>query len=425
MTRPKMDARPFQNTETTWRGIAMRRQSVLLALTCLVGRCVANHYSTLGVARDSAADLIKKAYRNIALKHHPDKIPKSASAETRRSSQRVFEQANEAFEVLSDPAQRRQYDFELANPIKKGDDGVFRRGEPGAAPTRPIVEVKVTCGLEEMGGWAEAQISLDSWTAALGATVTEEAALRLGLPLRLYLPPGSSDGDVVRYTVRSLGPQGVDIAFKLSARKHRRWARKGNDLHGTVTLSAWHRLFPTSVRLRGVDGERTIVRPAGERVKRAKPTKVTLASRGMPIAGSGDNPRNAERGDMHVTLSVRSVGAEAALLVGRVGGAVGVGLVGRAAYWRVPLVAAAAADAAGLVFATVESFLSNEVFGRATPMARRSRARAKAARQAESYRRRSEREAARVREQRERRSRAFWQPIRRRLNEAWVWAFDS
>ena len=128
---------------------------------------------------------------------------------------------------------------------------------------------------------------------------------------------------------------------------------------------------------------------------------------------------------MHVTLSVRSVGAEAALLVGRVGGAVGVGLVGRAAYWRVPLVAAAAADAAGLVFATVESFLSNEVFGRATPMARRSRARAKAARQAESYRRRSEREAARVREQRERRSRAFWQPIRRRLNEAWVWAFDS
>ena len=145
----------------------------------------------------------------------------------------------------------------------------------------------------------------------------------------------------------------------------------------------------------------------------------------MPIAGSGDNPRVAERGDMHVTLCVRSVGAEAALLVGRVGGAVGVGLVGRAAYWRVPLVAAAAADAAGLVFATVESFLSNEVFGRATPMARRSRARAKAARQAESYRRRSEREAARVRELRERRRRAIWDPIRRRLREAWVWAFDS
>ena len=63
-----------------------------------------DYYQVLGVKRDAEADEIKKAYRQLALKNHPDKNPGDAEAETR------FKQAAEAYEVLSDQEKRRRYD---------------------------------------------------------------------------------------------------------------------------------------------------------------------------------------------------------------------------------------------------------------------------------------------------------------------------
>ena len=138
--------------------------------------------------------------------------------------------------MLGDPAQRRNYDFELENPIQKGEDGVFRRGEPGAAPPRPSVEVRVSVGLAELGGWEQADISTTAWSQALGAFVSADVAARLGLPLRVYLPPGSADGDVIRYTIPTLGPTGVDVDIRLVAKAHPRWKRYGDALHTTIRL---------------------------------------------------------------------------------------------------------------------------------------------------------------------------------------------
>ncbi|MBP6893181.1 MAG: DnaJ domain-containing protein [Pseudacidovorax sp.] len=105
-----------------------------------------NHYDTLGVAPDATADEIRKAYRRLARKYHPD-VSKEADAQTR------MREINEAHEVLGDPARRAEYDA-MAERLRRGatmghgdgfapppgwEDGssFFRSGGPGAGAEAP------------------------------------------------------------------------------------------------------------------------------------------------------------------------------------------------------------------------------------------------------------------------------------------------
>jgi len=63
-----------------------------------------DYYEVLGVSKDTAAADIKKAYRRVAMKNHPDRNPENKAAED------TFKEANEAFEVLSDKEKRARYD---------------------------------------------------------------------------------------------------------------------------------------------------------------------------------------------------------------------------------------------------------------------------------------------------------------------------
>ena len=75
-----------------------------------------DYYEILGVGRQASDSDIKKAYRKLALKHHPDKNPDDASAEEK------FKEAAEAYEVLQDDQKRAKYD-------RFGHDGL--KGGPG------------------------------------------------------------------------------------------------------------------------------------------------------------------------------------------------------------------------------------------------------------------------------------------------------
>lgn len=66
---------------------------------------MSNYYEILGVAKNATADEIKKAYRTLAFKYHPDRNPGNAEAEEK------FKQISAAYDVLGDEAKRRQYDM--------------------------------------------------------------------------------------------------------------------------------------------------------------------------------------------------------------------------------------------------------------------------------------------------------------------------
>lgn len=80
-----------------------------------------DYYEILGIDRTAGPDVIKKAYRKLALQHHPDRNPDDAAAETK------FKEAAEAYEVLSDPQKRQRYD-------RFGHAGVRGNGAGGQGP---------------------------------------------------------------------------------------------------------------------------------------------------------------------------------------------------------------------------------------------------------------------------------------------------
>jgi molecular chaperone DnaJ len=65
-----------------------------------------DHYQVLGVARDSTRDEIKKAYRSLAMRYHPDRNPVN-----RKEAEEKLKEINAAYEVLGDESARRQYDY--------------------------------------------------------------------------------------------------------------------------------------------------------------------------------------------------------------------------------------------------------------------------------------------------------------------------
>lgn len=258
-----------------------------------------DYYSVLGVGRTATADEIKKAFRKLAVKFHPDKAGGDAAAEEK------FKQINEAYDVLSDPEKRKkydtlgknwkQYDQEQAARGRgfQGDGGAF--GDSGFSDFFEAFFNQNTSGPRQRGGrdvQASFEISLED--AFHGATKTisiNEAAVNL------KLKPGIADGQVLRLKGRGNpgrqgGPAG-DLLLTILVTADARYERRGNDIHVKKPINSLLAITGGKVNVQTLHKQVSLSVPAGS----DNGLTLRLKGLGMPVYG-----KDGSFGDAYVQL---------------------------------------------------------------------------------------------------------------------------
>ena len=267
-----------------------------------------DYYEVLGVPRTATAEEIKRAYRQLARKHHPDLQPAGDHA---AASER-FKEINEANEVLSDPDKRGKYDALGAN-WKSGMDFTPPGGEPGYAATAEWEDLgdvsdffaslfgRAT-GRTGRGG-ARVTIPGSDIEAELPVTLEEllhSARRRItlnGNHLEVEIPRGTREGTVLR--LAGQGGQGVnggppgDVYLHLRLIPHPRYRVTGDDLEMDLSLWPWQAVLGAEVRIETPDGPVTLTVPQGTQSAR----RLRLRGRGLPRADGG-------RGDLYAVVRV-------------------------------------------------------------------------------------------------------------------------
>ena len=268
-----------------------------------------DYYKILGVERKASEDEIKKAYRKLARKYHPD-VSKETNAKEK------FQEVSEAYETLRDKEKRAAYDS-LGSGFRQGQDfrpppdwferfgggsraedlhgidlgelfesmGIFGRaqrrsgfGRRGAFPGEDY-EVPVRLTLEEAARGAERTVQLDSGS------------------FTARIPRGATDGQRLR--LRGKGGPGVnggppgDLYLQIALEPHPLYRPHGHDLDLEVPLAPWEAALGAEVEVPTLDGRVTMRVPPGSKGGQ----KLRLAGRGLPRPGGG-------AGDLYALLSI-------------------------------------------------------------------------------------------------------------------------
>jgi curved DNA-binding protein len=300
-----------------------------------------DYYQTLGVARTAGEDEIKKAFRALARKYHPD------VAKDKKTGEEKFKEINEAYEVLGDPEKRKKYDelgqnwdkpgvppsgwrdfsrseaagggpgggarefhfegtgfsdfFEQFFGHGGGFGGIPSAGREAGAGSRHgrDVEGAVLVTLDEAMHGAVRQISLQSVDPRTGEAKTESFKVRI--------PKGALEGQVIRVPGKGEAGAGGGEAGHLFLRvrlaSHPDFRALGADLYYDLPLAPWEAVLGTTVRVHGLDGDLDVKIPAGT----AGGRKLRLRGRGLP------KPKSDERGDLYVVAEIElpeTVGAK-------------------------------------------------------------------------------------------------------------------
>jgi curved DNA-binding protein len=272
-----------------------------------------DYYEVLGVPRTATAEEIKRAYRQLARKHHPDLQP---AAERTKAAERVKE-INEAYEVLSNPDKRSKYDalgqnwkngmdftpppgaeWRTVDPGEWEDLGGFsdffgslfgrptgRAGRSGRGGTRITipgndVEAELVVSLDELLKGGRRRIQLPG-----------------GRSLDVEIPLGTRDGTVLRLAGQGEpgvngGPPG-DLFLHARLIPHPRYRVIGDDLEMDLPLWPWQAVLGTEVRIDTPEGPVTLKVPSGTQSGR----RLRLRGRGLPRA-------DGSRGDLYATVRI-------------------------------------------------------------------------------------------------------------------------
>jgi DnaJ-class molecular chaperone len=288
-----------------------------------------DYYEVLGVARDAAPDALKKAYRALARKFHPDVNPGDKSAEAK------FKEVQEAYDVLSDQEKRARYDryghaaFEgmaASGPrpgaaewnVRYGDGGFENidisdllgsfgggapGGEAGGASIFEDLMGRVRGGRASRpraGRTIEARLTIPFMTAISGGQTTIDVMHGSGKreSLVVKIPPGIDTGAKLRLKGQGEpGPKGTppgDLTITIEVEPHPYFKREGQNLVVEVPITVGEAVLGSKVEVPAIDGQKSLTIPPGS----SSGQKLRLKGKGIP--GSGGKPD----GDLFVLLKV-------------------------------------------------------------------------------------------------------------------------
>lgn len=267
-------------------------------------------YEVLGVPKGADIKEVKKAYRKLARKLHPDLHPGDKSAEDQ------FKEVSSAHDFLSDPDRKEKFDRgEIdASGTPRDQRRYYRQyaegGGTGARYADPgdyFSDLEGTDIFADLfrgmrheqrkmrGADVQHRIDVDFIDAVNGAT--KEILLPEGKRLKVTIPAGATDGQVLRLKGQgapspTAGSSG-DLRLELKIRPHPMFRRKDNDIHADLPITLGEAVLGGKVEVPTVDGSVNLTLPkhsnTGDRLR--------VRGKGVPIPGGG-------RGDHYVTLRV-------------------------------------------------------------------------------------------------------------------------
>jgi DnaJ-class molecular chaperone len=274
-----------------------------------------DYYQILGVPRTATDDDIRKEYRSLARKHHPDLNPGKKSAEDK------FKEINEAYEVLSDSEKRQRYDELGSNSQAEGDfkpppgwangradshngntgrdhgaegfsdffDGLFgaRRAARGGATFRMAgqdVNATISLTLEEAHSGVVRTIKLEGADAKVKS-------------LEVTIPQGVRDGSVIRLAGQGdpgfEGSPAGDLYLHVNLEAHSLFQLLGDDIQIELPVTPWEALLGSKVNVPTLGREVEMTIPAGSQ-----------AGQRLRLRQEGLKKRSGGRGDEYVKLRI-------------------------------------------------------------------------------------------------------------------------
>ncbi|KAL4359988.1 hypothetical protein HN51_020351 [Arachis hypogaea] len=293
-----------------------------------------DYYSILKVERNATEDDLKKAYRKLAMKWHPDKNPNN-----KKEAEANFKQISEAYEVLSDPQKRVIYD-------QQGEEGLKHMPPPGNEPTNgfnprnaedifaeffgdnpfgfgssgphgrsrfqtdgggsfsgfhvplkkpPPVESKLACSLEELYTGSTRKMKISRIVMDANGRPNPETEI-----LTIDIKPGWKKG--TKITFPDKGNQHpnqlpADLVFMVDEKPHNLFKRDGNDLIITKNVSLAEAIGGTSVNITTLD-RRELCIPVTHIISPGY--ELTVPKEGMPIT-----KEPGHRGDLRIKFEVK------------------------------------------------------------------------------------------------------------------------
>jgi len=265
-----------------------------------------NPYKILGVPPNASAETIKKAYRKLARENHPDLDHGNTTAEEK------FKQISTAYDLLSDPTKRGQYDRGEIDGLgsKKagtrhggsgfggsgfGGFGGFGRGNPFQNRGGPGGR-----GLKVNGADVEYALNLGFLESAKGGV--KHITTTNGKRLKVTVPAGIADEAMLRLKGQGMpgfgGGKAGDALVEISVKPDPMFRREETDILLDLSVTLPEAVLGAKIEVPTIDGPVSVTVPPGSNTG----TILRLKGKGMPLGNASKTPE--QRGDQYITLKV-------------------------------------------------------------------------------------------------------------------------